>query len=102
MRIQDKPQSLRFSSVKRVVRSKWPAGWLKGSARPGDLLLLDGPWGQVGGLLCLTRTGRFTALTPKQAFEGEWFDWPEAGIDFKLRLLGGEVEIQLKKEPEGS
>lgn len=57
---------------------------------------------ESAGLASLSKLIRFAALTPQQAFEGAWFDWPEAGIDFKLRLLGDDVEIQLKEEPEGS
>lgn len=102
MRIQDKPQSLRFSEVRRLTRDRWPVNWLKGGCRPGDLLLTRGNWGCTSGLLCLTKTGRFMSLTRGQVFEGARITWPEPGANFWIRLIGDQVELELKEEPEGS
>jgi len=100
VRVRDDPQSLRFSGVRRIPREQWPVNWLKGGCQPGDLLLTAGRWGVTGGLLCLTKTGRFMTLTPRQVFDGAAVPWPEPGSYFSIRLIGDRVELELKKSPK--
>jgi len=101
MRIQDTPESLRFSHVRRRPRSEWPNNWLKGGSEPGDIMLLEGDWGKIGGILCLTKTGRYMALTVAQVFEGAEIEWPEPGAAFSIHLIGDAVQLKVKEEPEG-
>jgi hypothetical protein len=80
----------------RILRPKnWPEQWIW-SARPGDLLLLDGPIGGAGGILRLKIQGAFVALSADQVWRGESVTWPVPNSPIKrFRIVGQEIRYTL-------
>lgn len=64
---------------------------------PNDLLLLDGPPGQSGGILRLKAPGAFLVLTPEEVWEGKAVAWPVPGARIKaFRILGQQIRYILR------
>lgn len=46
---------------------------------------LFGAWGETGGLLRLTRSGKYISLSRAQVFSEQPFPWPVSGLPYVIR-----------------
>lgn len=90
------PVLLEFEKVRLFRAPDWPKNWLGAGTRPGDILLLEGPWGTTDGLLRLTSHGAFVNINPEQIFESAMISWPSRTID-GIRIVDSLVQVIPKK-----
>jgi hypothetical protein len=89
---------LQFDKIHLVFPGKWPDRWLSAGVPPGTILLQEGPLGQTGGLLRLTREGTFITVTSDEIFRESVIVWPGCNSDFfGIRLKGVNVELVMSK-----
>lgn len=95
--LRTEPVLLEFEKVRLIGASDWPKNWLGSGTKPGDILLLGGSWGTVGGILRLTSRGAFINLTANQVFRSAMIRWPNRIIE-GIVLEDGAVRLLRKKE----
>ncbi len=88
---------LQFDKIRLVHNKDWPHQWLTTGSAPGDLLLFDGPLGETGGLLKITRAGTFITVSADAIFRESLIQWPGADANFGIKLRGKIVEVVMSK-----
>lgn len=84
---------LLFDTITSFAPDEWPDDWLQES-EVGDLLLVnDENNSLVCGLLCISDSGAFINLTPKQVHGTDTIVWPNLS-ETRMRIRDGKVLLE--------
>lgn len=84
---------LLFDTITSFAPDEWPDDWLQES-EVGDLLLVNNEDGSLScGLLCISDSGAFINLTPKQVRGHDPIVWPNLS-ETRMRIRDGKVLLE--------